>query len=181
MGLCNAAAVVITALAFLATPVGASAPINAGDSDIPAPLITQQIDMQDLVTLGGNTRSEANPSNDRGAVAAAMPLEHLELQLQRSSAGEGRVQSFIEALHDPASPRFHEWLTAEDFGRRFGAAPADIAAVEAWLSGYGFRLGPVYPGGMVIDFSGTAGQGTAAFHTAIHLLAVRGEGHFGKL
>jgi subtilase family serine protease len=181
MGLCNAAAVVITALAFLATPVGASAPINAGDSDIPAPLVTQQVDMQDLVTLGGNTRSEANPSNDRGAVAAAMPLEHLELQLQRSSAGEGRVQSFIEALHDPASPRFHEWLTAEDFGRRFGAAPADIAAVEAWLSGYGFRLGPVYPGGMVIDFSGTAGQVTAAFHTAIHRLEVRGEAHFANM
>src|SRR6202167_6822417 len=98
MRLCNAAAVVIAALAFLATPVGA---------DTPAPLVTQQVDTQDLVTLGGNTRSEANPSNDRGAVAAAMPLEHLELQLPRSSAGEGRVQSFIEALHDPASPSFH--------------------------------------------------------------------------
>jgi subtilase family serine protease len=141
----------------------------------------QPVDESDLVTLGGNTRSEANAANDRGAVDAAMPLDHLQLQLKRSAEQEKNVQSFIDALHDPASPSFHRWLSAVDFGRRFGAAPADIAQVEAWLESRGLRVGPVYPGGMVIDFSGTAAQVASAFHIDIHRLEVRGEAHFANM
>jgi subtilase family serine protease len=135
----------------------------------------------DLVTLGGNTRSEATSANDRGAVDPSMPLEHLEMQLRRSPEQERAVESFIEALHDPASPKFHRWLSAEEFGQRFGASADAIAAVRGWLENNGFRVGPVYPGGMVLDFSGTAAQLSAAFHTSIHQLHVRGETHFANM
>jgi subtilase family serine protease len=145
------------------------------------PLVVQAIDEHDLMTLGGNTRSEANRANDLGSVDPAMPLEHLELQLRRSADGEREVEQFIETLHDASSPNFHRWLTAEQFGRRFGAAAADIAVVRTWLADQGFRVGPVYPGGMVIDFSGTAGEVAAAFHTSIHRLAVGGETHFSNM
>jgi subtilase family serine protease len=150
-------------------------------ADGATPLITQPVDEHDLVTLGGNIRSEANAANDLGAVDTAMPLEHLELQLRRSAEQEQQLELFIEALHDPASQGFHHWLSADDFGRRFGVAPADIAVVQSWLEGHGFHVGPVYPGGMVIDFSGTAGQVAGAFHSAIHHLAVRGEVHIGNI
>jgi subtilase family serine protease len=46
---------------------------------------------------------------------------------------------------------------------------------------HGFRVGPVYPGGMVMDFSGTVGQLAAAFHTSIHQLSVGGEIHFANM
>ena len=93
------------------------------------PLITQPIDERDLVTLGGNTRSEANPANDLGAVDPGMPLEHLELQLRRSAEQEQQIERFIEALHNPASPSFHHWLSADEFGERFGAADERTAIV----------------------------------------------------
>ena len=144
-------------------------------------LVTQPIDESDLVTLGGNTRSEASTANDRGAVDPAMPLAHLELLLQRAPAEEQEVERFISTLHDPASPNFHRWLTAEEFGDRFGAASEDIAALRAWLEGHGFRVGPVYPGGTVLDFSGTAGDVVAAFHTSIHRLEVLGEMHVANM
>jgi hypothetical protein len=51
----------------------------------------QPIDDGDLLTLGGNTRSEATSANDRGAVDPAMPLGHLELQLRRSPEQEREV------------------------------------------------------------------------------------------
>jgi subtilase family serine protease len=39
----------------------------------------------------------------------------------------------------------------------------------------------VYPSGMTIDFSGTAGQVLAAFHTEIHYLQARGATHFANM
>ena len=141
----------------------------------------QPIDEGDLVTLGGNTRSEANSDNDRGAADPASPLEHLELQLRRSPEQEQNAAAFIEALHDPASPSFHQWLTAEQFGERFGASAEAISTVRGWLQSHGFRVGPVYPGGMVIDFSGTVAQLGAAFHTSIHHLSVGGQTHFANM
>jgi subtilase family serine protease len=143
--------------------------------------VVQPIDDRDLVTLGGNTRSEATSANDRGAVDPAMPLEHLELQLRRSPEQEQEAEAFIEALHDPASPSFHQWLTAEQFGQRFGVSADAISSVRGWLESNGFRVGPVYPGGMVMDFSGTVGQVAAAFHTSIHQLSVGGEIHFANV
>jgi subtilase family serine protease len=146
-----------------------------------AQTVVQPIDDGDLVTLGGNTRSEATAANDRGAVDPSMRLEHLELQLRRSALQEREAASFIEALHDPTSPSFHQWLSAEEFGRRFGASPGGIAAVRGWLEGHGFHVGPLYPGGMVLDFSGTAAQLAAAFHTSIHHLRVGEESHFANM
>jgi subtilase family serine protease len=146
-----------------------------------APQITRAIDERDLVTLAGNTRSEANATNDRGALDPATPLENLQLLLARSPAEEAAVERFVDSLHDPASPNFHKWLTAKEYGSRFGAAPADVAAVRRWLEGHGFQVGAVYPSGMVIDFSGTAGRVAAAFHTSIHRLEVGGRAHFANM
>jgi subtilase family serine protease len=143
--------------------------------------VAQPLDEGDLVTLGGNTRSEATSANDRGAVDPAMPLEHLELLLRRSPEQERETESLINALHDPASPSFHQWLSAEEFGQRFGVSAEAISSVRGWLESHGFRVGPVYPGGMVIDFSGTAAQLAAAFHTSIHQLSVGGEIHFANM
>ncbi|HLY57317.1 MAG TPA: S53 family peptidase [Stellaceae bacterium] len=155
--------------------------LAASGSFAAAALVTQPVDDHNLVTLTGNTRPEAVRANDRGAVDPAMTLDHLELQLKRSPAAEAEVERFTAAQHDPASPEFHHWLTAAEFGQRFGAAEADIVAVRAWLSGHGFRVGPVYPGGMVIDFSGTAAQVATAFNAPIHHLAVNGQAHFANM
>jgi subtilase family serine protease len=144
-------------------------------------LISEAIDETRLVSLPGNTRPEARAAYDRGALPADFPLEHVLLQLQRSPAGERAVEAAVDALHDPASPRFHQWLTAAEFGREFGTDPADLAIVEAWLASHGLRVNAVHPGRMVVDFSGTAGQLRAAFHTELHRLEVHGQAHFAAM
>jgi subtilase family serine protease len=68
----------------------------------------------------------------------------------------------IDQLHDPESPNFHHWLTAVEFGERFGPAASDIAAATNWLQSQGFTVNFVYPSGLSIDYSGTAGQAAAA-------------------
>ncbi|MGO4882770.1 MAG: protease pro-enzyme activation domain-containing protein [Bryobacteraceae bacterium] len=135
------------------------------------------VDETNLVTLPGNTHIAARPQFDQGAVADDYFLPHIQLLLKRSPAGERTLEEFIDRLHDPASTDFHRWLTAEDFGRRFGPAPRDIDAVVNWLRSHGFTVGTVYRSGMLIDFAGTAAQVRDAFHTEIHGYLVDGESY----
>jgi hypothetical protein len=145
------------------------------------PMITAAVNDAIRATLAGNTRPEATAANDRGRVDDAMPLQHMQLQLRRPAAREEAVKALIEQLHDPKSPNFHHWLTATDFGAQFGPAASDIASVTGWLQQQGFTVNFVYPSGLSIDYSGTAGQVRTAFHTELHRLSVNGVAHFANM
>jgi hypothetical protein len=141
------------------------------------PLITQPVVETSLVRLFGNVRPEVNVANDRGRVSDALPMEHMFLQLQRPAVQEQALKRLIDELHDPRSPNFHQWLTPTQFGTQFGPAAADIGRITTWLRGHGFIVNVVYPSGMTIDFSGTAGQVFTAFHTEIHYVDAQGATH----
>src|SRR6266404_6203743 len=138
------------------------------------PRIVQGINEADRVALTGNTHPEARAANDRGTVANDFAMEHMLLQLKRSPEQEVAVQQFLDELQSKGSANFHHWLTAQEFGERFGLAKSDLNALTSWLESHGFRVNVVYPSGMLIDFSGTAAQVRKAFQTEIHYLAVKG-------
>jgi len=143
--------------------------------------ITRPVDPGRLHTLAGNTRPEANAQNDLGKVADTFAMDHMLLQLQRSPEREQALRAFIDQQHDSSSPNFHKWLTAVQFGESYGPSPADIETVSDWLRSNGFTVNTVYPSGMMIDFSGTAGQVLAAFGTEIHRLSVDGKEHIANM
>src|SRR6266446_4980200 len=161
----------------------AAPPLNAQvESGLHArPRVTHSINEMDRIVLSGNTRPEARLANDRGPVANDFALEHMLLQLKRSPEQELALQQFIDELHTKGSPNFHHWLTAQEFGERFGLAKPDLDAIAAWLQSHGFHVNVVYPSGMLIDFSGTAAQLRNAFQTEIHYLDVKGEKHVGNI
>ncbi len=130
----------------------------------------------------GNVRPQALvAANDRGEVDAALPLNHMLLQLKRTPDQEAALDAYIAELNDASSPNFHKWLTPADLGTRFGPAASEIEAVKAWLTGAGFQVNSVAVNGMTIDFSGTAGQVAAAFHTSMHHLSMNGETHVANV
>jgi subtilase family serine protease len=144
-------------------------------------LVTGTINEAELVTLPGNTRPEANAKNDRGALSDSFPLEHMMLLLRRSPVQERALAGLIDRLHDPQSPHFHHWLTAQELGERYGLAGQDINTITRWLKSHGFSVNTVYPNRFVIDFSGTAGQARQAFHTELHRLNVGGKEHIANM
>jgi subtilase family serine protease len=146
-----------------------------------APMIREKVDENKLVTIRGNTRPEARAENDLGPVSDALIMDHMLLQLKRSPEQEQAAVQFVAELHNPTSPNFHKWLTASEFGKNYGVAESDIQAITGWLESHGFTVHSVYPNGMVIDFSGSAGQVRRAFHTAIHHLNVGGERHVANV
>ncbi len=146
----------------------------------PHTLITQPIDENRLATLAGNTRPEANSKNDLGLTAANVHLD-MYLQLKRSPEQDLAAKQFVESLTDKTSPNFHKWITAAEYGQRFGAAPEDIAIVSRWLESRGFTVNGVPANNTAIDFSGTVGQVTQALHAEIHDLNVAGKRYFANM
>src|SRR5579863_4943845 len=82
-----------------------------------APLITQRIDEGKLIVLGGTTSHHVTPQNDRGPLPDNFMLQHMMLQLRRSTAQESALQQFIDELNTEGSPNFHRWMTAQQFGQ----------------------------------------------------------------
>jgi len=144
-------------------------------------LINRTIDENNRHVLAGNTRPEAQSENDGGAVADDLLMDHMILQLTRSAADEQTLKQYIDSLHDPASPNFHKWMTASQFGSSWGTAANDREVVTEWLQSHGFTVNSISTSGMTIDFSGTAGQVRDAFRTEIHYLDVNGVQHIANM
>jgi subtilase family serine protease len=142
--------------------------------------ITQPVDIENLVTLRGNTHPLARPEFDQGAAPDSLPTERILLVLQRSPAQETALRKLLDEQQIKASPNYHMWLTPEQFGQQFGPADADIQTITDWLTSQGFQVSHVAAGRTVIEFSGTAGQVRQAFHAEIHRYEVNGEEHWAN-
>ncbi len=109
-----------------------------------------------------------------------LPLNHILLMLQRTDAQEQQLERLIGRQYDPHSTDFHRWLTPQEFGARFGPSAGDTQRVTQWLTQHGLIVNRVPAGGLFVDFSGTAGQFTKAFHAEIHHYRAAGQDHYAN-
>lgn len=158
-------------LAFLA--VGSC----AADAQTAGSRIAGPIDDRIRVALAGNVHPLAQAQYDQGAVTDSFPAQRMFLLLQRSPQREASLRQFLQDVHRQGSPRYHKWLTPEQFGALYGPDDSEIAAVSAWLQKHGFSLARFTKGKTAMEFSGNAGQVRQAFNTEIHTYLVNGELH----
>src|SRR6266571_3403181 len=156
-----------------------SSALTGNTVDIPA-RITQAVDEKNLVVLRGNVHPLARPEFDQGPVADAQPLRRILLLLQRSPEQESALRQLLDDQQSKSSPKYHAWLTPDQFGKQFGPADADIQTVTQWLTSQGFMDIKVGPGRTVIEFSGSVAQVRKAFHTEIHQYLVKSETHMAN-
>ena len=147
------------------TQASSSNPALAGLDTAEAPRVTQAVNNNVVSALSRTHLGLLANATPAGRVDDALPMNHMQLILQRSASRESALQALIAAQHDPSSSKFHQWLTPEEFGTTFGVTDADIAAVKSWLISQGFTVNGVYPNKLQIDFSGTAGLVRQAFRT----------------
>jgi subtilase family serine protease len=130
--------------------------------------ITSFIDDEQRVTLRGNVHPLALAEYDDGAVAPDFPMGHMLLMLLPDQAQQDVLNELVDAQSNPESPYYHQWLTPEQYGERFGVSDSDAAQIVAWLQGHGMQVEELTAGHRSIIFSGTAARVQAAFHTPIH-------------
>ena len=85
------------------------------------------------------------------------------------------MQQLLDDQQNRQSPNFHHWLTAAEFGARFGATDSDVQRVAGWLQGAGFRIERVAISKRWIEFSGSTSQVENTFHTAMKYYRVNGK------
>ncbi len=129
---------------------------------------------------GGNVHPLARAESDMGGLDAQVRLDRMMLLLKPSAAQQTDLDGLVQAQHDPHSPLFHQWLTPEEYGTRFGIGDEDLERVEAWLLSEGFTIDEVPAGRRLILFSGTAGQVDAAFHAGMRRYQVQGLAHIAN-
>jgi trimeric autotransporter adhesin len=171
-----ALAVLLPELAFFGFPARAQSDL----APTGVARITRVIDESSLIALRGNTHPLAQAQFDHGPAPDSMPAERLLLVLKRSAEQESTLETYLQAVQDPSQPSYRQWLTPEEFGKRFGVSDSDIGTVTRWLRGHAFIVSRVTASRMAIEFSGTAGQVRNTFHTGIHRYVVDGEPHWAN-
>ena len=133
------------------------------------------------VAMPGMVNGHAKRSVDLGLAPSDRKLESLSLRFSMTDAQQTDLNQLLAAQLDPSSPSYHQWLTPEQFGARFGLSSDDIAKVSAWLRSQGFTVTEIARSSTFISFSGTVGQVEQAFGTSIHSLSLNGEQHISNL
>lgn len=143
--------------------------------------IMTAIDSTKAVALQGNVAPRVLAAEDRGLAPADAPLTSMALRFSMTSTQQAALEQLLVDQQNPASPRYHQWLTPEQFRAQFGLGADDIARVTSWLSSQGFTVTEVGRGGTFVRFSGTVAQAQRAFGTEIHAVTLRGEAHLANV
>ena len=144
----------------------------------PAPRIRSEISNVAVSPLKASQQPLGSTQFDAGRMPSDAKINGMSIVFNRSAAQEADLQALIAAQQDPQSPQYHQWLSPEQFGARFGMAQSDIDQVQTWLQQQGFSVDSVARGRNMIRFSGTVGQVNQAFQTEMHYFKVNGENAF---
>src|ERR1700761_5218965 len=142
--------------------------------------ITQPVSAGVSVVLPGSKHQLVQPRFDVGAVDAGLKMNRVIVALAQPKDVQDDLQALLGRQQDKTSPDFHHWLTPDEFGQRFGAAPQDIATVKSWLEQQGLTVTTVAKSGLWMEVSGTSGQIEHAFQTQMRQFQINGQTHIAN-
>ena len=102
---------------------------------------------------------------DTGATSSAQ-THTVSIVLQLHNVDE--LNTFINDTVDPNSPRYHQFLSVDEFANRYAPTDADVSRVKADLAKLGISVGEVYRNHMVIRATGSTAQFNQYFATELH-------------
>jgi len=83
------------------------------------------------------------------------------------------LQAFDDSVNNPKSPSFHQYITPEQIGERFGQSPQKVSQVETYLESNGFHVTVVDKDNLHVDGHATVAMVDKAFGTSIdHFQAI---------
>lgn len=130
--------------------------------------------------LTGNVHRLAVPSADQGDAEGSLALPHITIHFKMSDSQRAELNALLEDQQNPSSSGYHQWLTPEEYGARFGISQHDLDKTIAWLESAGFSNVQVNRSRTAVTMSGTAGLVRAAFQTSIHRYQVSGVAHYAN-
>jgi pro-kumamolisin-like protein len=149
----------VLALASVAAPLEAAPPRDA--VAIPgslSPLLPFAVDLGRL------------PATSEHSVVVGLELRNRDL-----------LDAFLADVHDPASPNYGRFLTAEEFNGLFAPTEAEEAAVVAHCEANGLEVTQRFSNRLVIAVTGTAAALDRAFGVELHAVSFAGARRFAAI
>jgi len=149
-------AVPAVAVVLLATGLLASAALATGSA------LSPRVRVGQVPRLAASARMI-------GALAASAPM-HVAVTLKPRDPAA--LAAFAQAVSNPSSTVYRNYLTPSQFAQRFGPTAGQLAAVESSLRAHGLNPGAVSANRLSIGVSATAVQIERAFSLSFNRLAL---------
>jgi hypothetical protein len=92
---------------------------------------------------------------------------NLQLAVGLPLRNKPALTNLIQDLYDPASPKFHRYLSVSEFTEKFGPTVEDYQKVTDYITSHGLKVTARHPNRMIVDVVGAAADVEKAFH--VHL------------
>ncbi len=142
--------------------------------------IVGEIRSDRMMVVRGSLHPLVAVARDEGQLPGSYAIQGMSLLFNRSAAQQDDLNRLLAQQQTRGSAMFHHWLTPAQFAARYGTSQSDLQAAAAWLRSQGFTVDQIPPSADRIDFSGTAAQVNAAFHTEMHRYLLRGAEHWAN-
>ncbi len=81
---------------------------------------------------------------------------------------QSALNEFLNAVSDPSSPQYRDYLTPAEYTAMFGPTVCDYNAVIAWAQSQGFTVVMTYSDRGLVDLSAPVSAINAAFHVTLN-------------
>ncbi|NKQ54111.1 S8/S53 family peptidase [Amycolatopsis sp. K13G38] len=100
-------------------------------------------------------------------VTDTAPSSKLSFRVYLAMRDQAGAESAAQAVSDPASKTYRQYLTPDQVRDRFAATDDTVTSVRNWLSGSGFAIGDMPSNKAYVEATGTADQVEKAFGIAL--------------
>ncbi len=139
-----------------------------------------EIDSRSTFALQGVLNPLVRKSADLGRLDPALRIDNVTIHFRRSPQQQADLEALLSEQQTPGSPAWHQWLTPQQFGERFGVGSGDLQRVKRWLERKGLRVTDLSAARNQLTISGSVGGIEEAFGVELHRYRYDGEMHFAS-
>lgn len=118
-----------------------------------------------LKHLNGHILPALATANDQGK---ADESQEIPVSVSLSLSNEDQLIEELQQIYQAGSPKFHQFLTPEQFRAKYAPTDAQVASVVSYLQSQGLNSVTTDPNGLTVHAKGKIGSLNAAFNTEIH-------------
>jgi uncharacterized repeat protein (TIGR01451 family) len=119
-----------------------------------------------MKTLPGHVPALVSRLQAGGLLPATNSL-HLSIGLPLRNPAA--LTNLLREIYDPASPKYHQYLTPEQFTEQFGPTEQDYQAVINFVKASGLTVARTHSNRMLLDVDGSAGDVGRAFGVTLRV------------
>lgn len=108
-------------------------------------------------------------SNGRAKFIGRMPAKQMvEMSIVLPVRDQASLTTLLGQLYDPASPRYRQFLSVQQFTDQFGPTQQDYNSVIQWAKNQGLAIQRESKNRMILDLSGSVAQVNAALNVSMN-------------